>query len=108
MTVDKALKNAQKTLFESLKVAKIEHVIIQQLINQVERARVNLSLTNETSVIIEQVQISKSFEFASIDLIKKSSIDSSINKSKTNAETISENFLQLEKSLEEKIKIMIK
>ncbi len=33
LTIDETLKNAQKTLFESLKVAKTEYVIIQHLIN---------------------------------------------------------------------------
>jgi hypothetical protein len=36
LSIDKALKNAQKTLFEGLKVAKTEHVIVQHLINQIE------------------------------------------------------------------------
>jgi NCAIR mutase (PurE)-related protein len=35
LSVNEALKNAQKTLYESLKVAKIEHGIVQQLINQI-------------------------------------------------------------------------
>ncbi len=61
LTVNETLKNAQKTLFESLKVVKIEHVIVQQLINQIERARVELDLTDKTFVIIDQTHSTKTF-----------------------------------------------
>jgi hypothetical protein len=53
LSIDETLKNAQKILFEDLKIAKIEHVIIQQLINQIERARINLDLTDKTSSVID-------------------------------------------------------
>jgi hypothetical protein len=86
LSIDETLKNAQNILFEDLKVAKIEHVIIQQLINQIERAKANLDLTDETSIIIDQTQTTKSFEFASINLTKKS------NKSSLYCETMSKNF----------------
>jgi hypothetical protein len=55
LSVDEALKNAQKTLFEGLKIAKTKLIILQQLINQIERARTNLDLTDETSIAIDQV-----------------------------------------------------
>ncbi len=97
LSVDETLKNAQKTLFEDLKIAKIEHVIIQQLINQIERARANLDLNNETSILIDQMQTKKNFDFASIDLTKKS------NKMSSYCETMFENFQQLEKTLELKM-----
>jgi hypothetical protein len=61
LTVNEALKNAQKTLFENLKVAKIEHVVVQQLINQIERARVELDLTDKAFVIIDQTHSTKDF-----------------------------------------------
>jgi hypothetical protein len=86
-SIDEALKNAQKTLFERLKVAKTEHVIIQHLINQINKARANLDLTNEALVAIDQVQIEKNFEFVSIDLTKKSSSITT-----TYCETMSEIF----------------
>jgi hypothetical protein len=101
LSVDEALKNAQKILFKDLKVAKTEHVIIQQLINQIERARTNLYLTDETSIIIDQIQTTKSFEFASINLTKKS------DKSTPYCETIFENFQQLEKAMKQKITKLI-
>jgi hypothetical protein len=92
LSIDETLKNAQKTLFEDLKVAKIEHVMIQRLINQIERTRVNLDLTDEVSAAINQIQTEKNFEFAAIDLTKKtSSLTTSYN------ETMSENFQQLKK-----------
>jgi hypothetical protein len=72
LSVDETLKNEQKTLFENLKIAKTKHVIIQQLIIQIERTRTNLDLTDEASSIIDQAQSNKNFEFASIDLTKKS------------------------------------
>jgi galactitol-specific phosphotransferase system IIB component len=97
LSVDEALKNAQKTLFEDLKIAKIEHVIIQQLINQIERARANLDLTDEASILIDQMQTKKNFEFASIDLTKKS------NKKSSYCETMFENFQQLKKTLKQKM-----
>ncbi len=98
LSVDEALKNAQKTLFEKFKVAKTEHVIIQHLINQIEKARANLDLTDEASVAIDQVQIEKNFEFVSIDLTKKSSSTTT-----TYCETMSENFQQLKKTIEQKM-----
>jgi uncharacterized membrane-anchored protein YhcB (DUF1043 family) len=101
LSVDETLKNAQKILFESLKVVKIEHVIIQQLINQVERARVNLDLTDETSIVIDQTQTTKSFEFASIDLTKK------FDKSSSYCEIMSENFQQLEQAMKKKMTKLI-
>jgi hypothetical protein len=101
LSVDETLKNAQKTLFEDLKIAKTEHVIIQQLINQIERARTNLDLTDETSIIIDQVQTEKSFEFASINLTKKS------NKYVLYCGTISENFRQLKKAMNQKMTKLI-
>jgi hypothetical protein len=103
LSVDEALKNAQKILFEELKIATTEHVIVQQLINQIERARVNLELTDETSIIIDhQTQTKKNFEFASINLNKK------IDKKTSYCETMFENFQQLEKKLEQKMtKLMI-
>jgi spore coat polysaccharide biosynthesis predicted glycosyltransferase SpsG len=102
LSVDEALKNAQKTLFEGLKIAITEHVIVQQLINQIERARVNLELTDETSIIIDQTQTKKNFEFASINLNEK------IDKKTSYCETMFENFQQLEKKLGQKMtKLMI-
>jgi hypothetical protein len=83
----------KKLCSKDLKVAKTEHVIIQQLINQIERARTNLDLTDETSIIIDQVQTEKSFEFASMNLTKKS------DKSVSYCGTMSENFQQLEKAV---------
>jgi hypothetical protein len=97
LSVNEALKNAQKTLFEDLKVAKIEHVIIQQLINQIERAKANLDLTDEASTLIDQMQTKKNFEYASIDLTKKS------DKKTSYCETMFENFQQLEKTLKQKM-----
>jgi hypothetical protein len=97
LSINETLKNAQKTLFEDLKIAKIEHVIIQQLINQIERAKANLDLNNETSVLIDQMQTKKNFDFASIDLTKKS------NKMSSYCETMFENFQQLEKTLKLKM-----
>ncbi len=84
-------------MFEGLKVAKIEHVVVQYLINQIERARVNLDLTENVSVAIDQMQTEKNFEFASIDLTKKSSTTMRLY-----IETMSENFQQLKKSIEQK------
>ncbi len=89
-------------MFEELKITTTEHVIVQQLINQIERARVNLELTDETSIIIDQIQTKKNFEFASINLNKK------IDKKTSYCETMFENFQQLEKKLEQKMtKLMI-
>ncbi len=85
-------------MFEELKIATTEHVIIQQLINQVEKARVNLDLTDETSIIIDQVQTEKNIEFASISLNTKS------DKKTSYSETMFENLQQLEKKLKEKLK----
>jgi hypothetical protein len=85
-------------VFEELKIATTEHVIIQQLINQVEKARVNLDLTDETSIIIDQVQTEKNIEFASISLNTKS------DKKTSYSETMFENLQQLEKKLKEKLK----
>ncbi len=101
LSVNKALKKAQKTLFEELKMTKTKHVILQQLINQIERARTNLDLTDETSVAIDQVQTEKIFEFASIDLTKKS------DKSTSYCETMLENFQQLEKTMKQKMTKLI-
>ncbi len=101
LSVDEALKNAQKSLFEELKIAKTKHVILQQLINQIERARTNLDLTDKTSIAIDQVQTEKIFEFASIDLTKKS------NKSTSYCETMSENFQHLEKTMKQKMTKLI-
>jgi GTPase Era involved in 16S rRNA processing len=53
LSINETLKNAQKILFEDLKIAKIEHVTIQNLINQIERARVNLDLTDDVSIAID-------------------------------------------------------
>ncbi len=97
LSIDEALKNAQKILFEELKIATTEHVIVQQLINQIERARINLELTDETSIIIDQTQTKKNFEFASINLNKKT------DKKTSYCETMFENFQQLEKKLEQKM-----
>ncbi len=98
LSVDEALKNAQKILFEELKIATTKYVIVQQLINQIERARVNLELTDEASIIIDQTQTKKNFEFASINLNKKT------DKKKTSyCETMFENFQQLEQKLEQKM-----
>ncbi len=77
LSIDETLKNAQKTLFENLKVAKIEHIIVQHLINQIERARINLDLTDDASITIDQIQTKKNFEFASIDLNKSKSTSTS-------------------------------
>jgi hypothetical protein len=101
LSINETLKNAQKTLFESLKVAKIEHVIVQHLINQIERARVNLDLTDDVSITIDQIQTEKNFEFASIDLSKSKSTSTSYS------ETMSENFQQLEKTIEQKMTKLI-
>ncbi len=101
LSIDETLKNAQKILFKDLKVAKIKHVIIQQLINQIERARANLDLTDETSIIIDQTQTTKSFEFASIDLTKK------LDKSLSYCETMLENFQQLEQAMKKKMTRLI-
>jgi hypothetical protein len=87
LSVNETLKNAQKTLFEDLNVAKIEHVIVQHLINQIERAKVNLDLIDDVLVTIDQMQTEKDFEFASIDLIKKLSTTST-----SYSETMSKNF----------------
>jgi hypothetical protein len=59
---------------------------------------VNLDLTEKMSATIDQIQTEKNFEFASIDLIKKSS-----SKSTSYSETMSENFQQLEKTIEQKM-----
>ncbi len=102
LSMNETLKNAQKILFEDLKIAKIEHVIIQQLINQIERARANLDLTDEASIFIDQMQMKKNFEFTSIDLTKKS------DKKSSYCETMFENFRQLKKILKQKMtKLMI-
>jgi hypothetical protein len=69
---------------------------IQQLINQIERARTNLDLIDKASIIINQVQTKKSFEFTSSNLTKKS------NKSISYYETKSENFQQLKKAMKQK------
>jgi hypothetical protein len=61
LTVNETLKNAQKILFEALKVAKTEHTIIQNLINQIERARVELDLKDKASIIIDQMHKTKDF-----------------------------------------------
>ncbi len=61
LTVNKTLKNAQKILFEKLKVAKTEHTIIQNLINQIERARIGLDLKKKAFIIIDQVHKTKDF-----------------------------------------------
>jgi hypothetical protein len=84
-------------LFKDLKVAKTEHVIIQQLINQIERARTNLDLTDKTSIIIDQIQTTKSFDFALINLTTKS------DKSTSYCETMFENFQQLKKAMKQKM-----
>jgi adenylosuccinate synthase len=97
LSIDKALKNAQKTLFKEIKIATTKHVIVQQLINQIERARVNLELTDETSNIIDHIQMKKKFEFTSINLNKKIDIKTSY------CETMFENFQQLEKKLKQKM-----
>jgi hypothetical protein len=97
LSVDETLKNAQKILIEDLKIVKIEHVIIQQLINQIERARANLDLTDETSIIIDQTQTTKSFEFASIDLTKKA------DKCSSYCGTMSKNFQQLKQAMKKKM-----
>ncbi len=89
LTVDEKLKNAQKTMFEKLKVAKCEHVVIQHLINQVERARIEFDLTDKSSIIIDQMHTKNDFQFASIDLTKK------VNKTTSTTsynDTLSENF----------------
>jgi predicted unusual protein kinase regulating ubiquinone biosynthesis (AarF/ABC1/UbiB family) len=104
LTVDETLKNAQKTLFEGLKIAKIEHVVVQQLINQIERARVELDLTTKTSVIIDQMHFAKDFEFATIDLAKKANKKTSTS---SYCDTMSENFQQLEKTMNEKMTKLI-
>jgi hypothetical protein len=59
LSIDEILKNAQKTLFEDFKIAKIEHMIIQQLINQIESAKANLDLIDEASIFIDQMQTKK-------------------------------------------------
>ncbi len=100
--IDETLKNAQKTLFEDLKVTQSKHVIVQHLISQIERARINLDLTDDVSVTINQMQTDKNFEFASIDMIKKSSTTSS-----SYSERMSENFQQLEKTIEQKMTKLI-
>jgi hypothetical protein len=51
--MNETFKNAQKNLFEELNIAKIEHIVIQHLINQIERARVNLDLTDDVSTAID-------------------------------------------------------
>ncbi len=104
LTVNETLKNAQKTLFESLKVAKIEHVIVQQLINQIKRARVELDLTNKASVIIDQTHSTKDFQFESIDLTKKANKKTSDS---TYKDTMSENFQKLEKAMKRKMTTLI-
>ncbi len=101
LSIDETLKNAQKTLYENLKIAKIEHVIVQHLINQIERARVNLDLTDDASITIDQIQTEKNLEFASIDLNKSKTTSTSYS------ETMSENFQQLEKTIEQKITKLI-
>jgi hypothetical protein len=101
LSINETLKNAQKTLFEDLKIAKIEHEIIQQLINQIERAKTNLDLTDEASIFIDQMQTKKNFEFASIDLTKKS------NKKSSYDETMFENFQRLKKTLKQKMTKLI-
>jgi hypothetical protein len=101
LSIDETFKNAQKTLFESLKVAKIEHIIVQHLINQIERARVNLDLTDDASITINQIQTKKNFEFALIDLSKSKSTSTSYS------ETISKNFQQLKKTIEQKMTKLI-
>jgi hypothetical protein len=101
LSIDETLKNAQKILFENLKIVKIEHVIIQQLINQIERARVNLDLTDETSIVIDQTQTTKNFEFASIDLTKK------FDKFSSYCEIMSENFQQLKQAMKKKMTKLI-
>jgi CO dehydrogenase/acetyl-CoA synthase delta subunit len=100
--MNETLKNAQKTLFEDLKIEKIEHVTIQNLINQIERARMNLDLTDDVSFAIDQIQTKKNFEFASIDLIKKSNTTTT-----SYNETMSENFQQLEKTMKQKMTKLI-
>jgi flagellar biosynthesis component FlhA len=100
--MNETLKKAQKTLFEDLKIAKIENVIIQHLINQIERAKVNLDLIDDVLVTIDQMQTEKNFEFALIDLIKKSSTTST-----SYSETMSKNFQTLEKTIEPKMTKLI-
>jgi hypothetical protein len=102
LSIDETLKNAQKTLFEDVKVAKTQHVIIEHLINQIERATVNLGLTDNVSVAIDQMQTKKNFEFALIDLTKKSSKTTTLY-----VDTMLENFQQLEKTIEQKITTLI-
>jgi hypothetical protein len=100
--MNETLKNAQKILFENLKIAKIEHVTIQNLINQIERARMNLDLTDDVSIAIDQMQTEKIFDFASIDLIKKSNTTTT-----SYNETISKNFQQLKKIMKQKMTKLI-
>jgi hypothetical protein len=101
LSIDETFKNAQKILFESLKIAKIEHIIVQHLINQIERARVNLDLIDDASITINQIQTKKNFEFALIDLSKSKSTSTSYS------EIISENFQQLKKTIEQKMTKLI-
>lgn len=103
LTVNEALKNAQKTLFEGLKVAKTEHAVVQQLINQIERARVELGLTDKAPVVINQTHTTKHFQFESINLAKASKKTSS----STYCDTMSENFQELEKAMEKKMTTLI-
>ncbi len=103
LTIDEALKNAQKTLFERLKVVKIEHIAIQHLINQVERTRVELDLTDKASIIIDQMHANNDFQFASIDLTKKASKTTSTSYK----DTLSENFQKLEKAIRIKLTKLI-
>ncbi len=102
LSMNETLKNAQRILFEDLKVAKTEHVVIQHLINQIERARINLDLTDDVSTAIDQMQTKKNFEFASIDLIKKSNTTTKLYN-----ETMSENFQHLKKTIERKMTKLI-
>ncbi len=103
LTVDETLKNAQKTLFEDLKVVKIEHVAIQHLINQIERTKVELELINKASIIIDQMHAKDDFQFASIDLTKQTSKTTSSSYN----DTMSENFQNLEKAMKKKITKLI-
>ncbi len=104
LTVDETLKNAQKTLFENLKVVKIKYVAIQHLINQIERTRVDLKLTDKASISIDQIHAKDDFQFASIDLTKQISKTTSLS---SYNDTMSENLQKLEKAMKKKMTKLI-
>ncbi|MBD0327784.1 MAG: hypothetical protein ICV68_15220, partial [Pyrinomonadaceae bacterium] len=110
-----ALANAYRNLNEGLKIATIEKSFIQQLMNQIDSVRIEMRLLSmidnvESVESLIETNAFRSCEFATIsqNAISSNAISTnanfifSVDKSTYN-ESMTENFLQLEKMMKEKM-----